>query len=56
MIIFDKRYDGESIVDAGRDVSEAFDETFNEFAKGIPQDEHGLQKGIFRITIEWEDK
>ena len=37
MNVFDKSYDGESIVDVGRDVYEAFDESFNPVVKDIPQ-------------------
>lgn len=53
MELFKKMYDGESIVDIGRDVFEAFDTRFNELAKTIPQDEHGFNKGEFIVTIEW---
>lgn len=52
-VIFEKVYDGESIVDVDRDVSEAFSPDFNDLAKQIPQDEHGFQQGSFKVTIEW---
>lgn len=52
-VIFTKTYDGESIVDMGRDVHEAFDPRFNEAAKQITQDEHGFQTGQFVVSITW---
>lgn len=53
MELFKKTYDGESIVDVGRDVFEAFDKDFNPPAAAIPQDDHGFQQGEFVVTIEW---
>lgn len=46
--IFHKQYDGESIVDADRDVWEAI-----EFAE-VPTDEYGFQKGTFYVTVMWK--
>ena len=53
MILFDEKYDGESIVDVERDVLEAFDTDFNPLLLNIPQDEHGFCKGTFKVTVEW---
>ena len=53
MIIFEKKYDGESIYDTQRDVFEAFDSKFNPMARDIPQDEYGFQQGTFTVKIEW---
>ncbi len=53
MELFKKKYDGESIVDVGRDVFEAFDPAFNPAAAAVTQDEHGLQCGTFVVTVEW---
>ena len=53
MELFKKTYDGESIVDVGRDVFEAFDKDFNPPAAAIPQDGHGFPQGEFVVTIEW---
>ena len=50
MIIFDKEYDGESIVDMERDVYEALNDEYE-----IPVDEYGFSKGIFRVTISWSE-
>jgi hypothetical protein len=52
--IFKKDYDGESIVDMGRDISESLDERYNPDARVIPSDEHGFAQGTFTVTIEWE--
>jgi hypothetical protein len=53
MIIFEKEYDGESIVDLDRDVSECLQEDFNQIMTKIPTDEHGFQLGTFKVTVEW---
>lgn len=52
--LFRKEYDGESIVDVDRDVTEAFDPRFNDLVKQIPQDQHGFQEGTFIVTVEWK--
>ncbi|WP_244832367.1 hypothetical protein [Caballeronia sp. TF1N1] len=52
--LHDKSYDGETIVDMFRDVSEAIDGSYNPAALAIPQDEHGFAKGTFKVTILWE--
>lgn len=54
MIVFEKEYDGESIVDVYRDVGEAFDEKYNPVVKHIPQDGH-FPKGIFKVSIVWSN-
>lgn len=53
MIIFDKTYDGESIIDAPEDIGDMLDPTMNPACKDIPQDEHGIHKGSLRVTVEW---
>lgn len=52
--LLDKQYDGESIVDVGRDVHEAFDGRFTPAMEKIPSDEHGIPHGTFRVQITWE--
>lgn len=54
MEIFKQQYSGESIVDVCRDVWEAFDADFNPLVENIPQDEYGIQKGTFTVTVTWE--
>jgi len=54
--VFSKEYDGESIVDAYRDFSEALQENFNPIFAAIPQDKHGFQKGTFTMTITWKNE
>lgn len=56
MEIFSKEYDGESIVDAERDFSEAFDERFNPIVNNIPKDRHGFQVGTFTVQITWSEE
>lgn len=54
IILLDKQYDGESICDVPRDVSEAFREEFTPAVGQIPTDEHHIQKGTFSVIITWE--
>ena len=52
MILFDKEYTGESIVDMDRDVNEFFsDSLIDDF--DIPQDDTGIMQGSFRVTVDW---
>jgi hypothetical protein len=51
--LLDKAYDGESMVDVGRDVSEAFVEDFTPALKDLPKDEYGFIQGSFRVRIVW---
>jgi len=53
MITFEKDYDGESIYDVYRDVSEAFDSRYNPILETIPTDEHYIQTGTFKVLITW---
>lgn len=54
--VFKKEYDGESIVDLGRDISEVFVTTYNPVIDLIPVDAHGFQKGTFTVTIVWSEE
>ena len=51
--LLDKIYDGESICDVARDVHEAFIADFTPQVNNIPVDQHGFQKGSFKVTITW---
>lgn len=51
--VFEKSYDGESICDLSRNISEAFDKRFNPAIAGIPEIEHGFHAGSFKVTITW---
>ena len=42
LVVHHKAYDGESIVDLYRDISEMLDERMNPVAGKIPTDEHGF--------------
>jgi len=52
-VLLDKMYDGESIVDVERDVSEAFMEVFTPVVRDIPVDEYNIQQGVFNVCITW---
>jgi len=54
MLIFEKQYDGESIVDVSRDVTEAFDTRFNPIVESITCDKYGFTQGNYTVTIIWE--
>lgn len=54
MQVFNKEYDGESLYDVYRDVSEAFEVIYNPILNNIPQDECGIHKGTFKVVITWE--
>lgn len=54
MELFSKEYDGESLYDVYRDVSEAFEVIYNPIINSIPQDEYRIQKGTFKVVITWE--
>lgn len=52
MILFDKTYTSESIIDMDQDVMEFFlDDIYDNF--DIPQDENGFMRGSFRVKIDW---
>jgi len=52
MILFDRQYQGDSIVDMDRDVNEFFsDSLIDDF--DIPQDDNGIMQGSFRVTVDW---
>ena len=54
--LFRKEYDGDSIPDIYRDVSEAIDEKFNPIVAQVPDMEGfpGFAAGKFTLTITWE--
>lgn len=52
-MILSKAYDGESIVDVGRDVGECFDSSFNPVISTLPTDEYGFIKGKFVVNVQW---
>lgn len=49
--IFQKKYDGESLYDLDRDVSEAMMEEYNDIIGSLPVDENGFIAGEFTVTI-----
>jgi len=54
--IFNKTYDDELLCDYSRDIHEAFDSSFNELIKELPEpDEHGFNKGTFTFTITYNE-
>lgn len=50
MIIFNRTFDGESLVDIEEAVWDAVNENYN-----LPRDKHNLLKGTFTVTISWEN-
>lgn len=46
-IVFQKTYDGESIIDVSEDIAYAIQ------VSTVPQDEYGFQLGEFKVTVEW---
>lgn len=54
--VFKKEYDGESVVDLDRDISEALVTAFNPVIDLIPVDAYGFQKGTFTVTIVWSEE
>ena len=55
MKLFEKTYDGASMVDIGRDMDELFDESYNPQLSTIPVDENGFMAGVFIVTVRWQD-
>lgn len=49
MILFEKIYDSESIVDVELDVFNVINES------EVNVDEHGFHNGEFKVTIEWKE-
>ena len=50
MILFEKEYSSESLVDLAEDVDWALNHDCE-----IPVDEHGFMEGTFKVIIEWEN-
>ena len=53
MQIFKRSYDGESLYDLERDISESVMPDFNPKVKDIPLNEWDMLSGEFTVTIEW---
>jgi len=53
IVVFQKEYDGESLYDLDQDIADAFEPDYNPVVDDIPQDEYGLQKGKFIVSIIW---
>lgn len=49
MIIFDKEYSDESMIDLEGHIADALSDNVVE----IPRDMYGFLTGTFRVTIEW---
>lgn len=49
--LFEKEYDGESIIDIEQDLFDKFNEDL-----GIPQDECGFDEGIFKVVVTWREE
>lgn len=53
IVVLQKLYCGEGIIDIEQDVGEALNSVYNPEMKKVPTDEHGIPLGEFKITIEW---
>lgn len=52
MLIFEKEYSDESLIDLAEDISDAvFDGDLF-----IPKDEDGFRQGTFTVRVIWEDE
>lgn len=51
MIVFNKVYYAESLIDISEDIDYMFD---NKQFEEIPVDENGFHKGKFTVTVKWE--
>lgn len=51
--ILEKKYNGESLCDIDRDISEAINEDFNPEMEKIPFDSHGMCFGTFHLILAW---
>lgn len=51
MIIFEKEYSGESIIDLPEDMGDMFDIDVSNIT--VPQDEYGIHLGRFIVKVEW---
>lgn len=47
MNIFEKEYDGETIIDIEEDVYDAIN------YRDLPANEHGILEGYFTVTVSW---
>lgn len=56
LTIFNKEYDGESLYDLGRDISECMEEDYNPKIAKIPKDKWGILHGKFTVTITWSEE
>lgn len=50
--LFNKQYDGESIVDIERDLMEMF----NDVSESVPVDENNIMNGTFTVQVSWEQE
>lgn len=53
MILFEKEYSAESLIDVSQDIADALDENYNLALSTIPKDQYQFHQGKFKITIEW---
>lgn len=52
MIIFERDYSDESLIDLSEDLMGAIcDKSLN-----LPEDEYGFRKGTFTVRVVWEDE
>lgn len=54
IVVFEKEYDGESIIDMSQDVGECILSEYNPIVSQIPSDEYGIQLGKFVVSVVWK--
>jgi hypothetical protein len=54
MKLFEKSYDGRSLIDVDVDVLDSLNNSLNPLAKQIPLDEYFFYTGKFTVSVSWE--
>ena len=53
--LLNKKYDGNSLYDLGRDVEEALDPSVNGRLSDIPYDTGNIMQGTITVTVTWDE-
>lgn len=55
MLIFEKQYYSDTLIDLEQDVYETLNSISNDNLETIPSDEYGFLEGVFTVTITWKE-